>query len=396
MTLEELKKTPNLQERLQAVVKEVYNVSYPVSDLVRRAALKPDLLQLDKYEKPLYSVCVFVKCQWVKEILDEIAADYEKNPNVQRYIISYFKSKGITEKEDLQKAMQNSIAALPMYLQEEETCKNFKVCKFIELAQRDEGKFADVTDALMGNREAVIDYGGEMEDLIDEGVPIDVANRVASQNTARRFKFAETLVAPVRMTYQIRDSIEESIAEGLGEYGDQYRENRQAIRERKEELKQAKLEAKREAELNKIRNPQQRQGRGVNAGYGSSYGSGMYGNSYGGSMYGQRGGLFGRRGYGGTMRNGMGYGGYGGMRRGAFGLPQVAIVFSLLTGLIGIIACLVMRRGFINFGSIVWIVGFVLNILSIIKRSMNERGWPVLCIFGILLSLAGLFLLFKF
>lgn len=392
MTLDELKATPNLQEKLQAVIKELYNVSYPVSDLVRRAALKPELLHLDQLEKPLYAVCALVKEPWVKDILDEIGEDYAKNPNVQRYIVSYFRQQGVTDREELQTKMRSCVETLPEYLKSEPTCNNFKVCKYIEFAQRDEGKFADVTDALMGSKEAVVDYGASLEDLIEEGTPIDVANNMATDKTSKKFKFVEAMAAPVRMKYQIRDSLEQSIAAGLGEYGDEYLSNKKEIRERKAELKREREEAKHQAELDKIRTGEsQKQQRTRNQSqYGSSYGG--YGNSYGGGMYGnQRRGLFGRR-------NQMGYGGYGGsigMRRGGFGLPQISIILSLLIGIVVVVACLIMQKGFVRVGSIAWLVGFILTILGTVKRSMQEKGWPVLCLSGVLVSFVGVFLLFK-
>ena len=191
--------------------------------------------------------------------------------------------------------MRSCVETLPEYLKSEPTCNNFKVCKYIEFAQRDEGKFADVTDALMGSKEAVVDYGASLEDLIEEGTPIDVANNMATDKTSKKFKFVEAMAAPVRMKYQIRDSLEQSIAAGLGEYGDEYLSNKKEIRERKAELKREREEAKHQAELDKIRTGEsQKQQRTRNQSqYGSSYGG--YGNSYGGGMYGnQRRGLFGK------------------------------------------------------------------------------------------------------
>ena len=398
MTLNELKQTPNLQEKLQAVIKEIYNVSYPVSDLVRRAALKPELLHLDQLEKPLYAVCAMVKETWVKDILDEIEKDYSTNPNVQRYIVGYFKQQGVVDKEELKVKMQRCIETLPNHLKDEPTCNNFKICKYIELAQRDEGKFADVTDALMGNKEAVVDYGASLEDLIEEGTPIDVANNMATDKTSKRYKFVEVMAAPVRMKYQIRDSLEQSIAAGLGEYGDEYLANKKEIRERKAEMKREREEAKHQAEMDRVRTGDTSNKHRNQSQYGNSYGNSMYGNSYGNSMYGnQRGGLFGRRnrmGYG----NSMGYGGMGSGygRRGSLYLSLISTGLIILFGLITFISCLIMKRGLLNIGTIVWIVSSVLNLVGFIKKGMRENGWQVIHIVAVLISIVGMVLLFKF
>ncbi len=381
MTLKELKAIPDLQGRLQQAIISEYGMSLPVGDLVRRAALKPELLQLDEYEKPLYALCFLYQEPFVKEILEEINHDYDTKESVRKYIVEYFQAQGASTNEEIKERMQQAVQALPTALQSEPTCNNFKICKYIELSETEYGRTANITDALFENKKAVASYGGEMEVLIEQGTPIEVANRIASSNTAKKFNLSSVLAAPVKMKYKIRDSVEESIAEGLGEHKYEYLARQDAIRAEKVKYLEAKIAAKSEKKINNLR-------QNVIVGDNNSKSNMGFGSMRNGNIMNT---------YSGRNQYNQPYNGYNSDYRNQVSTDNVMLWALLAALIITAVSILIayIKHVIFSSGSIVGIIGCILTVIAEVKKHSGEKGYMPLSIIGLAVTIFSLYLNLK-
>lgn len=353
---------------LKSLLYKTYNTTaVEVPELCAELDGCPEL-KLNIYKKPVYSIIHQVEKDFVADAMNRCLAKWENNAVVEGIITNYLDSLGVPE-DKREKNRASLLEVLPDNIRNQtapDTWKQYEAVCII--TQRQLGDESDITSQVFSNDEASVEFGARMETYIDDGVPIDAAQRQASEDYCHDMpeeqqislfgKVGQFTGRAIRFKYEAAADMENLMRDSLGEYADQYFEKREAVKARKEELRRIKEESKAELARQKVEmkaeqakeraerreedkerqreekeeermrrreEKQMQRGAGYNNGYGNSrYQDSRYGANTG---YGNT-GMFGRG--GGFGRGSYGTGGYGGYGRGGNFAPQIPLPFIML------------------------------------------------------------------
>lgn len=181
-----LRNYPDSQVELKVFqeVMQKYNVPIPVHELCNRATRQWDELDLDKWERPIYYVACNVNSKWMRDTIREIDSIYDTSQHVKNYIAKYFHDyANARTPEEIKEEWDSTVRALPQSIQSYNACSNFKLCCYITSQLSKNGnENVDISDALFGNDAYAVDYLDKLDELVQNGEPVEVAKSEASDH----------------------------------------------------------------------------------------------------------------------------------------------------------------------------------------------------------------------
>lgn len=252
--LESVKRIEAPANHLNTLILQTYNTSAVRALTLVKYAEKSGNLDLEVYEKPVYQLILQIGQQWVSDLVYEILATYESNPDVKKYIESYLEAIGVSP-ENYAKEKASLISFLPEHLQNENSPDAYKQMKAIILIKETQDVKSgenDYEEAILKHTESLINYSAAYENYIEEGVPEEVAEAFATSDAiddmdddvkSNIFKGTGSLIGKVvHLRYKVASDFDNAFREGLGEFADDYYANRERVKERKAEMKAKRQE----------------------------------------------------------------------------------------------------------------------------------------------------------
>ena len=207
-------------------------------------------LDLDLYEKPIYQLILQIKQDWVANLIQDILVAYETKPEVTAYIENYLEQLGV-QPEDYDKNKAALINYLPEHIKEEKSPDVYKQLRAVMLIRQSKDvkqNENNYEDAILQHTEHLLNYTASYQNYMEEGVPEDAAEALATDDTiglmsdkekSNIFKDIGNLAGKVvHLRYKVATDFDSAFKESLGPYADTYYSNLEAVKAKRELLKE--------------------------------------------------------------------------------------------------------------------------------------------------------------
>ena len=259
LTLEQLRNTVDIGNVADTILQSTYNTTaVTVLDILSRAT--PEQLNLDTFEREMYSVILQINSEWVKEAVQDTLNKWEEEHEyATHYINSYLESIGIPQEqwEDNKKSLLNALPRVYATENSPEIYKQYLAVMIIRNGQKDDTSTVDLSEKIFAETKRVIEYSAVAECELEMGTPSKLASAKATERVIKEYEKEEpipdkgiagkagSLVGKViNFKYETANNFEEMFKESLGDHGDEWEQHRAEIKERKEAIKKYKEELK--------------------------------------------------------------------------------------------------------------------------------------------------------
>ena len=439
--IERLRKLPNAGEELNKRIYSTYNTtavkSVDMLKMVESDSFDKDVLQLEIYQKPIYSLILNVESDWFKELVDTLLLRWEDNATVIDIVDGYIASLngGTVNPDTIEDERKALLKVLPTHILNENSPDMYKAYKAVciikgnDVSDKDDAFTSeDFSKKLLENADIGMDFAADVNVAMEDGDPFLAATQEAADNAAESMslkqKIAERAVAQFINSVQSKEAksgaldelvkafvsedtynqyldakdIYDATAGERREKKEQVRAEKRIRRETRQEEKHQRAMDKMDREIERLNKEQELaaaeaavaatqqaakpQPQNIQQQYAQQpypqQQPGRFGNRYN-NQYGYGNNMYGspygnnRFPYGGTNR-------YGGMNYGPQRIPMI-VVGVLVNIILGLISYILLD----GFMAILAIVGLVVSCVGWYKQKINESGAMFVLIGGYLL-----------
>ena len=230
------------------------------ADLEQRVRGNP-ALRLDVYDNIYVSILNQIREPFIAQAVYDCLSAWENNEDVINFIKRYLISKGIPE-DKLEEERELLVKRLPDKVKNEDSPLLYKQFKSIEYTMQKKAEIAN--KEVFEDPEASATYMASMENSREDGVPIEIANTVASEDalTVKRNKgvssaLGSTVGSVVKIKYAMQENYNAAMKDAMGEFSPRFESDYAASKERKAELRQEKEMRKKQQEQSQSRSTTQ-------------------------------------------------------------------------------------------------------------------------------------------
>lgn len=221
--IERLRKLPNAGEELNKRIYATYNTTavkaVDMLKMVDSDSFDKDVLQLEIYQKPIYSLIMNVETDWFKELIDTLLIRWEDNETVIDIVDGYIASLngGKIDPDSIEKERKALLKVLPTHILNENSPDMYKAYKAVciikgnDVADKDSDFTSeDFSKKLIENADIGMDFAADVNVAMEDGDPFLAATHEAADNAAESMslkqKIAERAVAQFINSVQSKEA----------------------------------------------------------------------------------------------------------------------------------------------------------------------------------------------